>query len=59
MLVIRRASAISGHDQNAFLRSWLYGIKTPPVPGHPDWKVKPVGSHADRLTSTLSWSPVA
>jgi aminopeptidase N len=40
---ISLASAISGHDQNAFLRSWLYGTKTPPMPGHPDWTVTPVG----------------
>jgi aminopeptidase N len=39
---ISLASAISGHDQNAFLRSWLYGTKTPPMPGHPDWTVTPV-----------------
>jgi aminopeptidase N len=39
---ITLASAISGHDQNAFLRSWLYGTTTPPMPGHPDWTVAPV-----------------
>jgi aminopeptidase N len=27
-----------------FLRDWLYGMKTPPMPGHPDWTVNPVGS---------------
>lgn len=26
----------------AFLAEWLYGEKTPPMPGHPDWKVDPV-----------------
>ena len=25
-----------------FLRDWLYGTTTPPMPGHPDWKVDPV-----------------
>ncbi|MEV4438494.1 M1 family metallopeptidase [Streptomyces sp. NPDC049577] len=32
------ASEVSGHDQTDFLRPWLYGEKTPPMPGHPDWK---------------------
>ncbi|GHF23920.1 zinc metalloprotease [Streptomyces mashuensis] len=31
------ASEVSGHDQSAFLRPWLYDDKTPPMPGHPDW----------------------
>ncbi len=29
-------------DLVPFLHSWLYGTKTPPMPGHPDWKVDPV-----------------
>lgn len=32
------ATEVSGRDQSAFLRPWLYGQKTPPMPGHPDWK---------------------
>ncbi|MFI9309441.1 M1 family metallopeptidase [Streptomyces triculaminicus] len=32
------ASEVSGRDQSGFLRPWLYGQKTPPMPGHPDWK---------------------
>ncbi|WAZ24548.1 M1 family metallopeptidase [Streptomyces cinnabarinus] len=32
------ASEISGRDLNGFLHPWLYGEKTPPMPGHPDWK---------------------
>ncbi|MGP3982788.1 M1 family metallopeptidase [Streptomyces sp. KR80] len=35
---IALASKVSGRDQTAFLRSWLYDTKTPPMPGHPDWK---------------------
>ncbi|MER6418690.1 M1 family metallopeptidase [Streptomyces sp. NPDC001137] len=38
------ASEISGQDQSGFLRDWLYGTKTPRMPGHPDWTVKPVSS---------------
>jgi aminopeptidase N len=32
------ASEISGRDLAGFFRDWLYGEKTPPMPGHPDWK---------------------
>ena len=41
---IALATEISG-DQSVtpFLRDWLYGEKTPPMPGHPDWTVNPVG----------------
>ncbi|NEA99210.1 M1 family metallopeptidase [Streptomyces sp. SID13726] len=38
------ASEISGTDQSGFLRDWLYGTKTPRMPGHPDWTVTPVTS---------------
>ncbi|WP_405593316.1 M1 family metallopeptidase [Streptomyces sp. NBC_01092] len=36
------ASEISGQDLTGFLRDWLYGTKTPRMPGHPDWTVTPV-----------------
>ncbi|MFR0356795.1 M1 family metallopeptidase [Streptomyces sediminimaris] len=32
------ASRISGRDLSGFFKAWLYGEKTPPMPGHPDWK---------------------
>ncbi|MFI1801035.1 M1 family metallopeptidase [Streptomyces sp. NPDC020379] len=32
------ASRISHQDLTQFLRDWLYGPTTPPMPGHPDWK---------------------
>ncbi|MHC3474366.1 M1 family metallopeptidase [Streptomyces sp. 7R007] len=32
------ATEISGRDLGGFFRAWLYGEKTPPMPGHPDWK---------------------
>ncbi|MGW5942615.1 M1 family metallopeptidase [Streptomyces celluloflavus] len=35
---IALASRISGQRVGGFLGSWLYGAKTPPMPGHPDWK---------------------
>ncbi|MEI5103911.1 hypothetical protein RB200_42335, partial [Streptomyces sp. PmtG] len=33
----RLASHVSGRDLSAFFSAWLYGTKTPPMPGHPDW----------------------
>ncbi|MCS0605734.1 M1 family metallopeptidase [Streptomyces sp. LP11] len=35
---IRLASAVAGRDLDGFFQAWLYGAKTPPMPGHPDWK---------------------
>ncbi|MFG1607853.1 M1 family metallopeptidase [Actinoplanes sp. NPDC049265] len=35
------ASKESKRDLTGFLTSWLYGEKTPPMPGHPDWTVTP------------------
>ena len=41
---IALATEISGDPGvTPFLRDWLYGQKTPPMPGHPDWTVNPVG----------------
>jgi aminopeptidase N len=53
---IALATEISA-DQSVtpFLRDWLYGDKTPPMPGHPDWTVNPAGS----ITTTSSTEPVA
>ncbi|QQC88247.1 M1 family metallopeptidase [Streptomyces alfalfae] len=39
---IALASKVAGEDLEGFLRPWLYGSKTPPMPGHPDWVVDPV-----------------
>ncbi|MFD5543407.1 M1 family metallopeptidase [Streptomyces sp. NPDC127079] len=38
---VRLASAVAGRDLTGFLDPWLYGEKTPPMPGHPDWKQQP------------------
>jgi len=43
---IALASQIANRDLTAFLRAWLYDTKTPPMPGHPDWTVLPVGQPA-------------
>ena len=40
---IELAAKVSGRRSvKPFLREWLYGTKTPPMPGHPDWTVNPV-----------------
>jgi len=55
---IALASRVAHRDLTAFLTDWLYGTKTPAMPGHPDWTVDPAAarpaarlapSHADRL----------
>ncbi|MEU9323643.1 M1 family metallopeptidase [Streptomyces canus] len=35
---VHLASEIAGRDLGGFLQGWLYGKKTPPMPGHPGWK---------------------
>ncbi|MFE2945317.1 M1 family metallopeptidase [Streptomyces sp. NPDC059255] len=35
------ASEVAGRDLAGFLRPWLYGRTTPPMPGHPDWRSDP------------------
>ncbi|MFC9603260.1 M1 family metallopeptidase [Streptomyces niveus] len=34
----RLASDIAGRDLSEFFEAWLYGRRTPPMPGHPEWK---------------------
>lgn len=34
---VRLASREAGRDLGAFLKPWLYGKKTPAMPGHPEW----------------------
>ncbi|MER5380332.1 M1 family metallopeptidase [Streptomyces sp. NPDC002688] len=36
------ASKVAGQDLDGFLRPWLFGATTPPMPNHPDWVVDPV-----------------
>jgi aminopeptidase N len=39
---IALASKVSGRHLGPFLHGWLYGTRTPKMPGHPDWRVKTV-----------------
>ena len=43
---ISLASKVAHRDVGGFLRDWLYGTTTPPMPGHPDWTVDPVEQQA-------------
>lgn len=47
---IALASKVSAQDLTGFLNSWLYGSKTPPMPGHSDWTVSATATSAP-LTS--------
>lgn len=40
------ASKVAHRNLGPFLRDWLYGTETPPMPGHPDWTVNPVEAQA-------------
>ncbi|MFD4948299.1 M1 family metallopeptidase [Streptomyces sp. NPDC058239] len=41
---VRLAAQTAGRDLTSFFDGWLYGEKTPPMPGHPDWhSAKPDG----------------
>ncbi|MGJ5799965.1 M1 family metallopeptidase [Streptomyces europaeiscabiei] len=42
------ASGIAGRDLGGFVHAWLYEVKTPPMPGHPDWKSAPATVSAKR-----------
>nr|WP_258527960.1 M1 family metallopeptidase [Streptomyces sp. NBRC 110611] len=35
---IALASKVAGQDLSGFFREWLYGARTPAMPGHPDWR---------------------
>ena len=41
---IELASRVSRRNLRPFLRDWLYGSTTPPMPGHPDWTVNVPGA---------------
>ncbi|MEU5979057.1 M1 family metallopeptidase [Streptomyces sp. NPDC047315] len=35
---VHLASKIAGRDLTEFFQGWVYGQRTPPMPGHPDWQ---------------------
>jgi aminopeptidase N len=54
---IALASRVSGQDLTGFLRAWIYGTTTPPMPGHPDWTVAPVVSTPDAAKAAKDTGP--
>jgi aminopeptidase N len=42
------ASQVARRDLTSLLTDWLYGTKTPPMPGHPEWTADPPGGVAAR-----------
>ena len=46
---IALASKVARQDLTGFLRDWLFGTTTPPMPNHPDWTVDPVQPAAQAL----------
>ncbi|MGW0119996.1 M1 family metallopeptidase [Streptomyces sp. NPDC003327] len=52
------AGEIAGRDLTAFFQGWLYGKKTPPMPGHPDWRALPApGTPATAGTPASAGTP--
>ena len=48
---IALAADVSGRrDVVPFLRDWVYGTKTPPMPGHPEWTVNAPGTQRTLTT---------
>ncbi|MGW2920883.1 M1 family aminopeptidase [Streptomyces angustmyceticus] len=37
---VQLSSEIAGQNLTGFFQDWLYGERTPPMPGHPDWRPK-------------------
>jgi aminopeptidase N len=51
---IALASRVAGRDLRTFLIAWLYGTRTPPMPGHPDWTVDPVSAQGRGVSTQNS-----
>lgn len=47
---MRLAAGIADRDLSGFFEAWLYGEKTPPMPGHPDWRSAPPAEKAPKST---------
>ncbi len=53
------ASKVAGRDLKPFLDAWLYGMTTPPMPGHPDWTVEPVEPAAGARSAGVAAATLA
>ncbi|UQS30359.1 M1 family peptidase [Streptomyces fradiae] len=56
---VRLASAVAGRDLTGFLRGWLYGEKTPAMPGHPDWRAATPTAASSAGARPTAHGPVA
>jgi aminopeptidase N len=54
---IALASKVAREDLSGFLRDWLYGTTTPPMPNHPDWTVDPVEAGVAALRQARAARP--
>ncbi|WGD40379.1 M1 family metallopeptidase [Streptomyces cathayae] len=55
---VRLASDVAGRDLTEFLEPWLYDSRTPPMPGHPDWKsTTEPGSRSTELLAPMAHRP--
>ncbi|MFF4607459.1 M1 family aminopeptidase [Streptomyces sp. NPDC001339] len=45
---IALASEVAGEDLSGFFREWLYGARTPAMPGHPDWRATAAPGNAGK-----------
>ena len=50
-------AAVAREDLSGFLRDWLYGTTTPPMPNHPDWTVDPVEAGVAALRQARAARP--
>ncbi|MBV9024832.1 MAG: M1 family metallopeptidase [Streptomycetaceae bacterium] len=50
---IALASQTAGRDLSGFLRPWLYGATTPPMPGHSDWRPGPLALPSTKAARQL------
>src|SRR4051812_43597432 len=57
--VIHLVSAVAGRDLSAFLQEWLFGVRTPPMPGHRDWTVAPAPDAATNPGVQRRAAPIA
>jgi aminopeptidase N len=53
------ANEMSGQDLTEFLTSWLYGDRTPQMPGHPEWTIDPAGAATTAAETHASVHPSA
>jgi aminopeptidase N len=56
---IKFVNRSTGRNLTGFLRDWLYGTKTPPMPGHPDWETTNASSASGRSSTATSSAPRA